>query len=83
VDAAENSQNLPARSSAAHAHLLEQLMLAYSFRVIISDMYGSAKNSIQLSPLREISRDVFRRLAIFTCWRDLHLVSAELVKTSC
>jgi hypothetical protein len=67
VDAAENSQNLPARSSAAHAHLLEQLMLAYSFRVIISDMCGSARGSKQLSPQREILRDFFRRLAIFMC----------------
>ena len=83
MDAAENSQNPLERFSVAHGYLLEQVVLAYFLRVIISDMYGSARDYVQLSHLREISRDVFRRLAIFTCWRDLHLVSAELVKTSC
>ena len=83
MDAAENSQNLPARSSAAHAHLLEQLMLAYSFRVIISDKYGSVRDFVQLSSLREISRDIFGCLVIFTCWRALDLFIAGWVKISC
>ena len=44
-DAAENSLNPLVSSSIAHGHLLEQLELAYSFRAIISDMYGSARDS--------------------------------------
>jgi len=71
-DAAENSQNPMARSSIAHGHLLEQLELAYSFRAIISDMYGSARDSKQLSSPHVMLRDVFRRLAIFMYWKALH-----------
>ena len=58
-------------------------MKAYSFRVIISDMYGSTRDSMQLSSPHEMSRDAFKWLAIVTYWRALHLVGAELVKISC
>jgi hypothetical protein len=61
-DAAENSQNLLGRSCVEHGHLLEQLVYAYSFRVIISDMYGSTRDLhyMQLSSPHEMLRDVFR-----------------------
>jgi len=71
-DASENSLNPLGSSSVAHAHLLEQLELAYSFRAIISDMYGSARDSKQLSSPHLMLRDVFWRLAIFMCWKALH-----------
>ena len=71
-DAAENSLNPLVSSSVAHGHLLEQLELAYSSRAIISDMYGSARDSKQLSSPHVMFRDVFRRLAIFMCWKALH-----------
>jgi hypothetical protein len=76
VDAAENLQNLLVRSSVAHGRLLEQFVLAYSSRVIISDMYGFARDSKQLSSLHEMSRDVFGYLAMLTYWRALQVVSA-------
>lgn len=83
MDAAENSQNPMARSCVGHGHLLEQLVKAYSFRVIISGMYGSTRDSKQLSSPHEMSRDFFKWMVIFTYWRALHFVGAELVKTSC
>jgi hypothetical protein len=59
-DAAENSQNPLGTSFVEHGHLLEQLVSAYSFRAIKSDMYGSTRDSMQLSSPHEMLRDVFR-----------------------